>query len=128
MSEQIRDLIARIEAKIEPWDAPLCRPTEMSMRWPTPTGGCQFCDMRITDKAAAEGRQEEAWSRPMIVCGECGNKRCPKAWYHRHKCTASNETGQDGDFPEHVTIADAKELLVALKALASIKLSLPPGM
>jgi hypothetical protein len=30
------------------------------------------------------------------VCSDCGNKRCPKASNHRHKCTGSNEVGQYG--------------------------------
>ncbi|MDT0618443.1 hypothetical protein RM531_08135 [Salinisphaera sp. P385] len=32
----------------------------------------------------------------MIVCSDCGNKRCPKAEDHRFACTGSNETGQIG--------------------------------
>jgi len=32
----------------------------------------------------------------MIVCPECGNKRCPKASNHELACTDSNEAGQDG--------------------------------
>lgn len=32
----------------------------------------------------------------MILCPECGNKRCPKASDHRLECTASNEPGQHG--------------------------------
>lgn len=32
----------------------------------------------------------------MILCGECGNKRCPKASDHRLNCTNSNEPGQAG--------------------------------
>lgn len=32
----------------------------------------------------------------MILCDECGNKRCPKAENHRYKCTGSNEPGQIG--------------------------------
>jgi hypothetical protein len=32
----------------------------------------------------------------MIVCPDCGNKRCPKANDHRHACTGSNEPGQPG--------------------------------
>lgn len=32
----------------------------------------------------------------MIFCGECGNKRCPKASDHRLACTNSNEGGQEG--------------------------------
>lgn len=31
-----------------------------------------------------------------IVCGLCGNKRCPHATDHRHACTNSNEPGQPG--------------------------------
>ncbi|MFB4584463.1 hypothetical protein ACE3JG_18250 [Enterobacter hormaechei subsp. oharae] len=32
----------------------------------------------------------------LVVCPECGNKRCPHANDHRNACTASNEPGQDG--------------------------------
>lgn len=32
----------------------------------------------------------------VIVCTECGNKRCPHATNHRLKCTDSNEPGQPG--------------------------------
>lgn len=32
----------------------------------------------------------------MILCKECGIKRCPKANNHRNKCTNSNATGQPG--------------------------------
>jgi len=32
----------------------------------------------------------------MILCGECGNKRCPKASDHSLECTNSNDTGQHG--------------------------------
>ena len=32
----------------------------------------------------------------MIVCPECGNKRCPKATDHEFKCTGSNDIGQAG--------------------------------
>ena len=35
-------------------------------------------------------------SARMIVCPECGNKRCPKASDHRLACTGSNATGQAG--------------------------------
>jgi hypothetical protein len=36
-------------------------------------------------------------STRMIVCPECGNKRCPKATDHRFLCTGSNEPGQVGE-------------------------------
>ena len=32
----------------------------------------------------------------MIVCPECGNKRCPHATDHKLACTNSNEPGQPG--------------------------------
>lgn len=32
----------------------------------------------------------------LVVCPECGNKRCPHANDHRNACTASNEAGQEG--------------------------------
>jgi hypothetical protein len=35
-------------------------------------------------------------STRMILCPECGNKRCPKASDHRLDCTGSNEPGQSG--------------------------------
>lgn len=34
--------------------------------------------------------------RLMILCPDCGNKRCPKATYHGYACTGSNEPGQPG--------------------------------
>lgn len=35
-------------------------------------------------------------STRMILCPDCGNKRCPKASNHKNKCTKSNEPGQKG--------------------------------
>ena len=32
----------------------------------------------------------------MIVCSDCGNKRCPRASDHRLACSGSNEPGQPG--------------------------------
>lgn len=31
-----------------------------------------------------------------VLCPDCGNKRCPKATFHEHACTKSNEPGQPG--------------------------------
>lgn len=36
----------------------------------------------------------------MIVCGICGNKRCPHATDHNLDCTNSNEPGQKGSWYE----------------------------
>jgi hypothetical protein len=41
-----------------------------------------------------EDRKESA--NFMVLCTECGNKRCPKANDHENKCTNSNEVGQKG--------------------------------
>jgi hypothetical protein len=35
----------------------------------------------------------------MIVCNECGFKRCPHATNHRMPCTASNDPGKPGSVP-----------------------------
>lgn len=32
----------------------------------------------------------------MIVCPDCGNKRCPKGTDHKLACSGSNEPGQPG--------------------------------
>ena len=32
----------------------------------------------------------------MVLCPQCGNKRCPKATDHELKCTGSNQPGQPG--------------------------------
>jgi Zn finger protein HypA/HybF involved in hydrogenase expression len=32
----------------------------------------------------------------MILCPDCGNKRCPRATDHNNACTNSNEPGQEG--------------------------------
>jgi hypothetical protein len=38
------------------------------------------------------------WQRMslFIVCGKCGNKRCPNGTDHRLDCTRSNEPDQPG--------------------------------
>ena len=35
-------------------------------------------------------------NRIMVVCRQCGNKRCPHSTHHDHPCTGSNEPGQEG--------------------------------
>lgn len=39
---------------------------------------------------------EDPSSIRMILCAQCGNKRCPHANDHRNKCTNSNALGQVG--------------------------------
>lgn len=41
------------------------------------------------------------WVGPgMIVCPDCGNKRCPQAADHQFWCTGSNEPGQKYSFKD----------------------------
>lgn len=51
---------------------------------PAPQCWCHKC----SDASILEQR--------MILCPECGNKRCPKASDHALACTRSNEPGQPG--------------------------------
>ena len=32
----------------------------------------------------------------VVVCPDCGNKRCPKSSDHKLECTNSNKPGQEG--------------------------------
>lgn len=53
----------------------------------------------------------------MIVCAQCGNKRCPHATDHRHACTGSNDAGQAGswygglDAPNRLLMEQGKALV-----------------
>ncbi len=49
---------------------------------------CNTCDNEI--------RKNHPFFVRMNLCPECGNKRCPKATFHEHDCTGSNEAGQPG--------------------------------
>jgi hypothetical protein len=43
--------------------------------------------------------KENGWPIPsirMILCPDCGNKRCPKSTDHNMACTNSNAPGQPG--------------------------------
>ena len=53
-------------------------------------GNCHACLVGVMENGYPVTMQR------MIVCPDCGNKRCPKASNHRHKCTGSNEVGQYG--------------------------------
>ncbi len=53
-------------------------------------GNCHACLVGVIEN------HMPVTSQRMIVCSDCGNKRCPKASNHRHKCTGSNEVGQYG--------------------------------
>ncbi len=56
---------------------------------------CEACRKQVM-----EGSTEFFLHIRMIVCPNCGNKRCPKATDHRHKCTRSNAVGQTAEFED----------------------------
>lgn len=55
-----------------------------------------FLDRHVepNPNCACRGCNPQAWW--MVVCGVCGNKRCPHATHHDNACTNSNEPGQSG--------------------------------
>jgi hypothetical protein len=70
------------------------------------------CDDAWQVMRAAAARRKACWCetcRPitltdmrMVLCPDCGNKRCPRATSHENACTGSNEVGQKGSSWEHV--------------------------
>lgn len=58
------------------------------------SGNCGNCHKCLEGKMTEYGWPVTATY--MIVCPECGNKRCPKATDHNFKCSGSNEPGQAG--------------------------------
>lgn len=59
-----------------------------------PVSGCGDCHACLVNVKDESGFPVSATR--MILCPECGNKRCPKASNHRYDCTNSNDTGQVG--------------------------------
>jgi hypothetical protein len=58
-------------------------------------GHCHACLVGVTEHGLPVTFQR------MILCPDCGNKRCPKASNHRHQCTESNEPNQRGSIYTH---------------------------
>lgn len=54
--------------------------------------GCWECVERIISARPFP----ENLMYPFIVCGTCGNKRCPAAQSHVNTCSGSNASGQPG--------------------------------
>ena len=63
-------------------------------------GNCHACLVGVMEN------NMPVTSQRMIVCSDCGNKRCPKASNHRYQCTNSNEPNQHGSiysYPAELT-------------------------
>lgn len=57
---------------------------------------CHACIKEHDLRADCFGGALPLSASKMVLCPECGNKRCPKASNHRNTCTGSNEPGQAG--------------------------------
>jgi len=57
--------------------------------------GSQNCCSKCFEAFVAEN-PDKWWTRKMMLCSTCGNKRCPKATDHTLACTGSNAPGQEG--------------------------------
>lgn len=47
----------------------------------------------------------------MILCPDCGNKRCPQALNHRYKCTGSNAVNQECELKEPSAVESIVEFI-----------------
>lgn len=54
------------------------------------------CCIRCQDRDLVPLGSQACFYRTLIVCADCGNKRCPKATDHRLGCTNSNAPNQPG--------------------------------
>lgn len=54
-----------------------------------------YCYNCNKDRLDESGRIPYVMTR-MILCPDCGNKRCPRSTDHNLACTNSNEPGQPG--------------------------------
>jgi hypothetical protein len=79
-------------------------------------GNCHACLVGVTEHGLPVTFQR------MILCPDCGNKRCPKASNHRHQCTESNEPNQRGSIYTHpvkepMMVLDGNRVYPAFKEL-----------
>ena len=79
-------------------------------------GNCHACLVGVMENGYPVTMQR------MIVCPDCGNKRCPKASNHRHQCTGSNEPNQRGSIyttPQTKPLSDEEIEQIAKQHLAA---------
>jgi flavoprotein len=61
---------------------------------PKDTEGCGKCYDCLSSIKHSSGLPLTAMM--MVLCPDCGNKRCPHSTHHDNLCTGSNDTGQTG--------------------------------
>lgn len=57
--------------------------------------GCWTCVNKRAEKID-DFTQRLVYRSRMIVCPDCGNKRCPRATWHENVCSGSNDPEQPG--------------------------------
>ena len=76
------------------WDAIFSK-KETKKVWDGTECSCDRC-IREKNLVGHEGSFLPLSSTRMILCPQCGNKRCPHASDHDLACTGSNDSGQPG--------------------------------
>lgn len=84
--------------------------------------GCYAC---VGSKPASAGSWLTIGMTRMIVCSECGNKRCPHSTDHRNACTGSNEPGQPGSRYSAAMPRDPADTRTRQERVADFFASLP---
>jgi hypothetical protein len=86
---------------------------------------CGHCYSCVGSKPAYEDSWLTVGMTQMIVCAECGNKRCPHSTDHRLDCTGSNEPGQEGSRYPKPTLPDPNDNRTREQRVANFFASLP---
>ena len=94
MQERMEDLRAELAKPVEPQKTDVYAEGGYAQAW------------NLSYAKGKEQASSQCWCekcRPivpsdmrMVLCPDCGNKRCPKATDHRNPCTGSNKPGQPG--------------------------------
>lgn len=63
---------------------------------------CVACHERLQHVIEANPEIGYWTGSGMIVCPDCGNKRCPQAESHEYKCSGSNATGQTPTYKDEL--------------------------
>lgn len=91
----LQDVIAKLEDEIVMMNAgPIFVTMDRGTPLSDPMENCFKCAQCLDQLATPTGMPFSTMQ--MIVCTDCGNKRCPKATNHRNDCTGSNDPGQEG--------------------------------
>ena len=102
LAEEYEDEVKRLKEKLAKYENPTHHNDHSMRHWDRTCPACVAeedanceCHRCIVEKDLRDGVFPLS-STKMILCPECGNKRCPKASDHRLTCTGSNEADQEG--------------------------------